>query len=225
MRDDLELTPNQTIKKLSEVVDVAKKIAGQKGLPADFSPDIPTEGWMWLRKYGILDKEVSFYGIGYSNQYSRLVLPVYNLAGLVAWQGRALGKIDKKYPKYMTMTNGAQSRLWFDSRHGIKQHREYLETNKIVLVEDIISAIKLGRQFRTIALLGSYVREELIDWMLAVNKANVNMTFYIWLDPDKMVESYKIAGRLRSLGLRVITITTSQDPKDEDGSTIETLIR
>jgi hypothetical protein len=221
MRHTGVMTPEETIKIATNVIDITNKVASKKTLPKDFVPDIPLAGWQWLQKYEITPKETEFYGIGYSPGYNRLVLPVYNLSGLVGWQGRALKAVEKGYPKYMTFANGEQPRLWFDSRHGVKFRREYLETNKIVFVEDIISAIKVGRQVRTVALLGSYVRPELIQWMQAVQKLQGRMRFFLWLDPDKRVESHQIVGKLKSLGINISVIATDRDPKEESSATIQ----
>jgi hypothetical protein len=89
------------------------------------------------------------------------------------------------------------------------------------LVEDIVSAIKVSRHARAIALLGSYVREELVLWLQQVKKVRPNVKILLWLDPDKYSESHRISARLRGLGLPVVTVATDQDPKEESDATIK----
>ena len=215
---------NSTVMTPSETVNVLKEMRKQStgmlqlvsnDLPDDFTTDIPDTFRLWLDKYQITDDEVEFYGFGYSPRRDRLVMPVYNHAGLIGWQGRGSN------PKYLTCIGDGQSNLWFDTRYGSDTTKDYLDKSAVVLVEDIISAIKVGRYRRSIALLGSYVREDLIIWMQKVSKLRKgDMTWYIWLDPDKRKESYKIAKRLRDLGMDCEVITTDGDPKDELDETL-----
>jgi hypothetical protein len=225
MRDTGILTPSQTIRAANKEIELFKSSKeSAKGLPEDFSSTISLDGLAWLAKYNVTTAERDFYGFGYSSRYNRLVLPLFNMSGLIGWQGRALGKITSDYPKYMTFVNGHQPRFWFDSRHGINTHREYEDRLKIVLVEDIVSAVKVGRQYRTLGLIGSYIREEMIVWFLKVHKLLPNFKIYIWLDPDKHTEAHLYAGKLRKYGLNAVVVSTACDPKEANPTMIHTLI-
>jgi hypothetical protein len=220
MRDFNVMTPAQTLRAINEPIPIRpEKKSGIASLPDDFTPDLPTSATLWLYKYGILEAERAFYGFGYSPRHHRLVMPIHSRNGLIGWQGRAL---DDQKPKYMTFVG--DGKLWFDTRHGEKTHREYDRKDTICLVEDIVSAVKVGRIARAIALLGSYVREDLVTWMKQVQKLRPELHWCLWLDPDKHVEMHKIAARLRALGLNVSTISTSCDPKDCDMITIRNLL-
>lgn len=214
-------SPSETLRLVQEQSKQEPKPVTEKGLPSDMISELPQSAWLWLDKYDITNEEKEFYGFGYTPRYNRLAMPITSRDGLVGWQGRALG--DTK-PKYMTFINGTPKRFWFDSRHGIKSHRDWKSSRKIILVEDIISAIKVGREVRAIALLGSYVREELVVWMKEVQKALPDKQFSLWLDPDKYAESLRIVQRLRSMGINISVISTQTDPKDCEADQIRMIV-
>lgn len=161
-------------------------------LPSDSMP-VPNREKGWLLKYGLTEDEIKRYGICWSDRYKRIILPVYHEDKLVAYQARSVNE----QPKYLTIHNG-------DRQPFITN----LSSNICVLVEDIVSAIKVGRVSCGIALLGSYVSVKLINWMQ--NKDRI----YIWLDYDKKVDALKYAVRFSQLlGKPVKPIITKLDPK------------
>lgn len=161
-------------------------------LPYDCMP-IPCQHKAWLYSYGLTDTEIIRYNISWSSSLARIILPVYHGEELVAFQARS----NKEQPKYLTFHNG--KRLPFITN---------LSSDKCVFVEDILSAIKVGRVAGAVALLGSYVPASIIDYAKNATK------IFIWLDYDKKAESLKYAIRISQLiGRPVKPIITKLDPK------------
>ena len=83
-----------------------------------------------------------------------------------------------------------------------------------MIVEDILSAIKVGRVSNSISLLGAYIQDSLA---LSLR----GYTIYIWLDSNKYTESLKYLRRFRSFGIDCRIIHTDKDPKCYDTLEIE----
>lgn len=180
-------------------------------LPRDYSVCIPSAGLSWLYKYGITDEEISKYHFGYSERMKRLILPVYNQKGeLVYWQGRNLGKVTKENPKYINVRSSKDA-LFF-VRHERNDER-------IVLVEDILSACKVGRVTNCLALLGSYVSNNLLSFLKDYGR------IFVWLDEDKRFESIKYSSRVKLLtGKDCSSIITELDPKELSEEVIKNIL-
>jgi hypothetical protein len=203
-RDNAKMlpSPEQTVTTLAlltryhEVVD-----ASSISLPHDFTTQLHPEGARWLLKYGITEEEKKKYSIGYSPSFHRLILPIIKEGvGVTFWQGRNLGEISRTRPKYKSVQAKGTDKLF----EIIKDDR-----GKVVIVEDILSAIILSRQgVSAIALLGSYMPYQLYERLNKYSKIGV------WLDSDKYDESVRISKRLREFGHVVTTLHTHLDPKE-----------
>lgn len=153
--------------------------------------DIPKEPMQWLLSYGITPNEINDFGIGWNDDAQLLVLvktPDY-------WQARTFGKHKVKY-----MSNG------------IKPLTFYGYADKIVCVEDILSAIKISRlspDWCALPLLGSSMSEEVIQRLSGQFKSVV-----IWLDRDKANEAIKIARNLKQRGFNSSVVISPLDPKE-----------
>lgn len=183
-------------------------IAVRFGLPRDFDRQIPELGTRWLLRY-ISQGEVSDYGIGWSNYFHRVVLPVFGHNGLAAYQ---LRKVDntKKGPKYLTFKNKEiKDGIFFHST--LPNTRLNAGHDTICLVEDILSAIKVGRVCTGIALLGSPPTLPHIAQHLGNAKRVM-----VWLDRDKLKTAVRYVDTLNMLGYRGQMILTQQDPKTYD---------
>jgi DNA primase len=180
-------------------------------LPFDFSrTDIPLAALTWLRKYGITDNEVAHFRFGYSPRLERLILPVFKSDGLVYWQGRYLGT-DPDKPKYLNVRAKGRADVFFT--------RNTCNTKNVVLVEDILSAIKVGRVTGACALLGSHVPDSLLTFLSGRG------TIRVWLDRDKARVGIKAARRIAALtGRPCFPVITPLDPKEYSEIKIEKLV-
>ena len=182
----------------NDIGSIRNRIAEQdhtmrRTLPKDIevSQDIPKPAMQWLLSYGITPNEINDFGIGWNDDAQLLVLvktPDY-------WQARTFGNHKVKY-----MSNG------------IKPLTFYGYADKIVCVEDILSAIKISRlspEFCALPLLGSSMSEEVIQRLSGQFKSVV-----IWLDRDKANEAIKIARNLKQRGFNSSVVISPLDPKE-----------
>jgi hypothetical protein len=172
-------------------------------LPKDFTLEIPPHGLVWLYKYDLRDSEIRRFGIGYSPLMDRVILPVYSDRGkLLYFSGRYLKDAKKdKVPKYMTVKDSTRKRVYFF-------RLDYPHDQQIVLVEDQLSAIKVGRVTNACALLGSYVDQELIK-----RCCNRFGRVYLWLDNDMAGKIIQTSKRFRDMGKPVFPVVSKHDPK------------
>lgn len=193
---------------------------GPLELPKECTSKITPQGMKWLWSCGIKDEQIAIYGIKYCpyggyisgggkrvHFSDRIILPKYNDDKLIFYQARALTKGDD--PKYHTV---GPKQCMFRSKQA--------ETDYIVLVEDIMSAIRVGEVATSISLLGTKINTRQL-LTLAENHVNI----IVWLDGDKagLEGSRKLKGLL-SLVTNVAEIKTEKDPKCYTTEEIEVLI-
>ncbi len=195
------LSPKEWLK-FNEAPAVQPNTAVSKvTLPHGMTDDIPAVGLAWLYKYHLTDTDIKRFNIGYSTTLNRVVLPVYDQHGkLVYYQARNLGEITDKSPKYMNVkTRG---------RRGVYFLADQEPADSIVLVEDILSAIRVSSFLPTIGLLYAYIPDELV-----VNLNQVYDQIIFWLDPDKHDRMIGRVKRYRTLGINAVMIRADKDPK------------
>lgn len=167
-------------------------------LPPDFSQNMPQEASKWILRY-ITHEEARKARVGYSRMKQRVILPCYVGDKLVLYQGRWLGTPSKKNPKYLTWTNGTRKHLYWVNPM----------SRSVCVVEDMLSAIVVGRRVAGLAVLGSYIGTDVIEAVRGYEH------IYVWLDYDKKHKTLEYAQRLRQMsGLAVTPVVTIEDPKD-----------
>lgn len=155
------------------------------------SLDIPVKVKQWLFKYGITPNEIKDFNITYNNSHELLILlqtPSY-------WQARTFGNQKVKYLS-----------------KGKKPLTFYGWSDKLVCVEDVLSAIKISRltpEWCATPLLGSSISEETIQELSGKFSSVV-----IWLDRDKAVNAVKIARNLKQRGFNASVVISPLDPKE-----------
>jgi hypothetical protein len=170
---------------------------GNLCLPSDCTSTLPKEPKKWLDNYGITEREILVNHIVWSESYGRLYFPIFDLYGnLVLYQGRYFGS-NPVAPRYSTRGQ-VDNCLHFIGNLG----------DSIIVVEDVVSAIKVGRQFCAMPLFGSTLSVERI-----IALSNRFSSLGIWLDRDKAKYALKAHLRASSYFNRVFTIITDKDPK------------
>lgn len=197
--------PLKTKARILDVQHTKIKNTSTIKLPDDFTMTLTGEGAVWLLKYGITDLERRRHMIGYSPSSGRLILPVFKDKKVIFWQGRLLETPTKQRPKYLSVSAKGVDKM-LEIQRGL---------DRVVIVEDVLSAIKVSRHCSAIALLGSFIPDSMFD------KIKKYKSVGIWLDADKYQQSLVYANRMREFGHRVITITTPKDPKEQSNQTIE----
>ncbi len=123
----------------------------------------------WLYKYYVFDDLIKKYSISYvpacGKSSEALLLPVFVNSQLTFYQQRF-------FPNKRFITVGDKT-----SPYMIKC--EHPISNEIILVEDFISAIRLGEHMNTICLFGVHISAVMSKFI-----ENLNMNVKIWLDPD-----------------------------------------
>lgn len=157
----------------------------------DITSDIPSEPLSWLLSYGLTLDEISNNNISWCPSKELLVL--INLDSY--YQGRCFGNQKTKY-----LSKGNKPLLFYGF------------SDKLILVEDILSAIKIARlspEYCASPLLGSSVSEETIQRLSGKFSEVI-----LWLDRDKAKDSVSISRDLRQRGFNSRTVITELDPKE-----------
>ena len=153
------------------------KVVRNLYLPSDFTtnPDkCHVKANVWYNKYGITREEREHYNLGWSDKWKRAILPIYQHGELIAFQARRLLDNDDG-PKYLTRKLQGHDRPFFTGGWG-----EHLAFDTMVMVEDILSAIKVGRQFTTTAILNAIISQDMVTGVLRYKPSRV----VVWLDDD-----------------------------------------
>ena len=155
------------------------------------------EARRWIRLAGISDDEVEEYGICWQQYTNTVIIPISHGSELIGFQRRGF---DTTYPKYITKISD-KSKAYFKSK--------LFQGEEIVIVEDALSAIKVGRHLPAIAMLGSFIPDN------AVSEIKDRKKFYIWMDNDNgkiKLKQSRLKDKLSLFG-DVVVIKTDKDPK------------
>ena len=171
--------------------------------PEDITNKLGREVYFWLLKYF---EPKDFPRCLYSPSERKLYFPLDS----GAYQYRYFGD-NKDHPKWVG--------------YGINENLIYIKgtmpSTKLVLVEDIISAHKVGHIIPTLCLFGSNISLK----RLAAIKLLGYTKIIIWLDWDKRGYAIKAAQLAQSIGLTASVIHTQLDPKDYSEEQINETLR
>ena len=177
-------------------------------LPSDVTTELPFEAKDWLKQYQLTRLDTNCNHIMWSEKWSRIIFPYFNESELLAWQGRYVGE-DKSKAKWFS-----QGKI-HEIIHPIK-----VVARKAILVEDIVSAIKLSNHTGAIPLFGSSLStQQILRLRTVVNEV------WLWLDPDMRNKSVKFAHVCNLLGLTAHVIFSDKDPKEHDHADIANILR
>jgi DNA primase len=178
-------------------------------MPFGTTHTIDVKAIQWLDKYGIHRAEILANNIQWNPMRHWLVFPIKMMGELKAYTLRQfpqLGQIDVK-PKWLTKGPVSSLNYYVGSSIG--------RQDTVVIVEDIVSAIKVGRLTRAMPLFGSHLSPKKIIWLNSVTKHVI-----IWLDRDKWKEAMMFAKSCELVGLETKVLYTARDPKDHSDAEI-----
>lgn len=177
--------------------------------PTDFDRYLPKVVSEWLKKYGITSKEIISNRFGWSEERQMLIMPIFDKDDkLEMWQGRYFGNNPNFKLKYLT--KGPKSdivHIIWPANYSLVNEEVYGKGAKVILVEGLIDAIKVGRVFPAVPLWGSKAPLQLLR---KLSKQFSSMG--VWLDPDMTAESLRTAIRASQF-IQASVITTVHDPK------------
>ncbi len=167
----------------------------------------PTEASLYFLKGGIRPSEASRHGWEYSKTLARLTWP---LQGGNGWLSRKVFDYDEapkelRYYKDKTLNTT------------LLTHKD---TEVLVIVEDLLSAMKINRQYNVLCLHGTNLTQHGVTNVLKYNK------YCVWLDNDNAIvkqKQLKIHKKLQQLGESVL-ILTEKDPKMFSNKEIKDLV-
>lgn len=202
---------NYHSRRINGVKDTTAKIVS---LPEDIVSTIPAIADSWIKKYDLTLRELYEARVVWSEYRQLLIFPYFDdKRHLWGWQGRYFGN-DPKHPKWTG--KGA-------FKEQIKVHGDLTRCKEsgIIIVEDIISTIKLSRIYNTTCLYGSY-----IDINKYCNIYNIYKPskYIIWLDKDKEKESRLFSLQFNKLGIPSEVVSTERDPKEYNTLEIKEII-
>lgn len=176
-------------------------------IPNDATNYIPSIALSWLKKFDIAQQEIIANKILWSNSRELLVFPFFGEDNILeAWQGRYFGT-KNGHPKWITYGK-IQDYLKIFNLPDVEKYG-------IILVEDIVSAIKIARQYPVSPLFGSHC-----DWRNLARLYKYTKQLTLWLDADKYKDAKKFSSRASLLGFDSRVIYTKQDPKELSDETI-----
>ena len=148
--------------------------------------------------------------IMWSEYYQRLIFPYFDKTGLVGWQGRYLGELPSKAK-------------WF-SQGDLKNINHVVgnpHSNVCIVVEDIVSAIKVGHNphICAVPLFGSH-----ISLTKALQLKKICSKLFVWLDKDVQCKAVKYAHTAQTIGLPAHNIITDKDPKSYSDTEISEIL-
>jgi hypothetical protein len=186
-------------------------------LPEDMSAAIPPKALVYLYDRYVEPADIGRFQIGWSQSHMRTVFPVFKYAALhdpatkeitwakdlVGWTGKKLDDDTSKKPKWHTVRQR-------DIKH--PRYTAVPETwdrqKRVVLVEDVISAIRISQLgYMSIALMTTYLPYEIYSVLKA-------WEVRVWLDDDAYDKACKYFASLNSNGVSATVVHTKKDPKD-----------
>lgn len=182
-------------------------ILRQKDLGAAQRPDLPEgsgdmrtwprEAIVWLAKAGMGQETADLYGIRYSSELRRVVLPVFNDDGeAVYWQARDIFGGRSKYLSPAVPRGGVVFKAG--------------RADVVGLVEDALSAIRVGEVAEGWSTLGTAVLPSVVAQLKDTGKRVVCM-----FDPDKAgaKANRQWLRTLRTLAIPTTVAVPRKDPK------------
>lgn len=170
-------------------------------LPEDFSHTIINKGLSWLGKGGVSCDMINAYGIGWSEELQRVILPLKR--GFIA---RSVTKGHS--PKYIEKC--PDNSVWWSDKARCSMSPI---GDTICITEDILSAMRVGEFLPACSLCGTSVSTIQLSVLYRIKN------IIIWLDDDRAGHSgvKKVINRLRLFSnVKVIHLPEPKLLKDDD---------
>lgn len=172
----------------------------------------------WIIKAGVSVEEAWNHGIVWSPWLKRVVIPVYTFGQLSVMQTRRI-MFDDKGPKYCNYKNfeGLPFRSFTRDVTKInlilKQVKKVPLRKRVVLVEDALSCIRVGRHLPCVALMGTHLSDVVLAYLIKRGFTEFN----VFLDddnPEVKMKQQDLYRRLRLFGDVHVIHSGGVDPKE-----------
>ena len=170
---------------------------------------------MLYEKYTITKDEIKVNGIKYAPEIDSLVLPIFNSVGYECGIATKVVNRNTDRPKVVNYFFNDYSRLHYPQREQSTDNsrcsKRGAPSKRLVVVEDILSSIRVNRYGTAVSLLGTNMTNA-----QAKELSEINREMIIALDPDATNVAIRMK-RMYGLSFRNIKVVhLSCDPKDYD---------
>lgn len=184
-----------------------------RALPDDLGHNFSSDAVTWLGRYHVDIPTAIRNDLWWSPRNEQLIYKLGN-----CWQARNFGGfwLDK-FGKCYTSGDVNECLHVYGGRSGGVETT--LLDGTLVIVEDPVSALRIGPLCDAMPLLGSHLAPARLN---ALAKLYRSVTF--WLDSDKYKEARAMEQRAKWMGLSSHTIYTDEDPKAYDNPKLEEIL-
>lgn len=183
-------------------------------LPDDLdNSSFPLEVFQWIDPTGLTIGELIANNYFFSKSAGRL-FRIFRDSGYSGFRQRVRGGWDSAEDRAIYGKQGPKTRFY-----GSKEDTFCYQGNpglqlreSLTIVEDSLSAIKVGRTHCAHPLWGSSVSNNKLSRLIAPDGKPFKHV-YVWLDSDKLRAAHSIAARVQMLGIKSSVIVTDDDPK------------
>lgn len=176
-------------------------------LPDDCTIDYPEITISWMEQYQLNKMDMLSNNILWSGQESRLIFPYWIAGILEGWQGRYFGT-DKTKAKWYS--RGDMQKIYYILPYNEKDGHAKNDASRLVLVEDVVSAIKIGKLgIHAMPIFGTNIKAR---WQQL--KLLNYQEYIIFLDPDMHLKSLKESKEGALKGIKTRVILSEKDPKE-----------
>lgn len=159
-------------------------------------------------KFNLTVTDIQASGVKYCAASMSYIFPIFNRHGL------QVGVVDRAFngrtPKALTILEGPTVKLYFPKQ------KEWSSTDPVVVVEDVISAIRVSKYKPCVALLGCSMSEEAATVLRKLTNRLV-----IALDNDATSAALKLSKQYKWMFDDIIVQHLSKDPKDMSDKALE----
>lgn len=204
-----ELSLQEKLTKLKAARNADEYHESSTALPEPANFDLsswPTTHRAWLHRAGLFNSDIESLGIYYNPVTDRVVLPVVSDGKVCYWQARGFDKTRAKY---------------LNPRVADPPCAKFGSGPYIVLVEDFLSAYRVGQHAEAWALLGTALKAGALAALLSDPRPVA-----VWLDPDAAgrTKGRQAALTLRTYGKAVRILASDADPKLLSSSQIKEVL-
>lgn len=169
--------------------------------PMEFDPGAwPAAARCWVYKAGLSSFDIDAMGLYWNPELERVIIPCIIMDSVLYWQARA---VDGRQPKYLN-----------PGSPGPEVVPIFGDDGPLVLVEDMLSAYRVGQVARGLCMLGTNLKDSVMRQCLKEDRV------IVWLDPDwdkpgrpGQKFARQIVRQLQLAGVDAVNIVSRCDPK------------